>query len=171
MRNSNLIDYINKNYSKLINYGYKFFNDKQSAEDCIQKMYVKFLTRDYGDVKNVRSFVHEALYSQFYNFKRTNRRYSLRWEYNDTLEFQDNTPSVPKEVKDKIILNDFFSDLEELDEKEFRLNKLNENLSLLPENQKNAIERRLNGTNPQTNTEKANYRHGMLKLKKLMAEG
>lgn len=165
MKNPELINFMIKNNKELLRYGRKFFQNDQAAEDCIQRLYIKFLNKDYGQITNVRSFVQTALYSQFYNFRRMNRRYKNGYDFNG--EFNETNEGLQL-LSIEALMEPVMPDCDEQIDQKVRMHNLYHNIELLPNTQKQAINNRLNEINIPTNTEKANYRHGMLNLKKLL---
>lgn len=162
MNNPELIKFITNNRTKLLHHGYKFFKNEQAAEDCLQKLYLKFLAKDYGIVNNISSFVYTALYSHFHNFKRTNKKYKMDFINNDQQSQGFDEELLEKYLQEKPEIPQY----EEMIDNYRLLDMLYRNIALLPKNQRKEIENRLNGETTLNNTKKANYRHGMLKLKK-----
>lgn len=160
MLNPELISYVLTHRKKIIHAcKHLVHNDIQRAEDCVQKTLLKLLNTDYGLVDNISAFCYQSVCNQCLNENRMHRRYHSA----------DFTGTKDDGVLSVILIdeNDYIQD----HDFDHRIPLIMEAYQKLPEKQRGAIARRLAGTNPDTNTEKANYRHGLLKLQKMFTTG
>lgn len=164
MRNPKLINFLNDNRDQLLKCGKQFFRDQEIAEDCLQNVYLKFLRTDLEDTTNVRSYVLTSLYREFYNYKRNNKKHTNHFHFNGETKLDENG--------EEFSASDMFFEMEmpqyeeAIDNKRV-LSKIYESIESLPKTQKTALYNRLNECHVKTNTEKANYRHALLKLKEI----
>jgi RNA polymerase sigma factor (sigma-70 family) len=123
MNNPELIAHLQQNYKKLLSYGLKFFRNKEDAEDCVQKTCAKLLSKDYGEIKNVKAFVNQALYYNFYNFSR-DKRLSTFAPLEDVANLAG--PDVVQEIRDHL-------------EDQEQIAMIKDFLSILPKKQEEAV--------------------------------
>lgn len=158
MHNSNTIDFIFKNKQKILKGYSDKFKNSQIAEDCLQHLLLKLIQKEYN-IESPGGFISSSMMSIYFNYKRTNKKYSL----SDQSESEN--------------FNELFLDgegyysmetSEDLDNLKIMMRVYRE-VEKLPKTQRGAIIRRINEQNEATNTEKANYRHGILKLQERLS--
>ena len=159
MYNEKMIQYVGDNYKKITNtYGYKFHN-YQAAEDCLQHFLYKLLKKDY-DIKSPEAFLKNAMIMIFMNYKRTNRRYAFN---SDSLF--DEEQNDDKNLENRCIPTfepTYIDDINFTQTMDIVYNEI----SKLPNKQREAILNRIaEKHNWENNTEKTNYRQGIIKLK------
>lgn len=150
-----MAEYISLNQKKLLQV-YNKYGNVETVEDLLSKISIRLLQEPEGKIDNPRGFLKVAVINEAANYRTVNRKYMLS---DDWISFFGNYEQ--KSLMDM--------------ERTFK--ELYRNIELLPLEQKNAIMNRLNETHDkQSNTEKANYRHGiknlqsMLKIKRTILE-
>lgn len=155
MFNKETVDFILKNKAKLLKIHSFNFKNEQIAEDCLQILLTRLISKEYN-IENPASFVNVAMRQVFLTYKRSNKRYALD---SDFLSLMENT--------DEDHFETYISEnntIQDIDLKQV-WSIIYEEIGKLPANQRDAVVRRLREENEPTNTEKANYRHGMLRIK------
>lgn len=165
--NSTVLEtYIQDNYKDLLGFSLGYTKNKQIAEDCLQLTCETLLKKQHTiDINNMRSYIRTAITNHFLNYKRSNRRYHRNeMDYFDTDTESYETDSSAQNIT--LLIEE--ATPESLYDIKQMLATLADCMPLIPKAQLAAVQRRMLGTHPNTHTEKANYRHGMIKLKKLM---
>lgn len=160
MYNKDAVEFILKNKKNIIKKHSFLFKNEQIAEDCMQVLLTRLMTKEYG-IENIPGFVKTGMQQIFLNYKRTNRRYYLESSLGDMVSKQNGNDYEPVIFESHVSENTAIRDIE----LKQVWGMINDEIEKLPKNQRDAIMRRLNEVNAFTNTEKANYRHGMLKIK------
>lgn len=117
-------------------------------EDLLCNVIEVLLRTPDKTIDDAKNFLDVAFTNQYYNYKRNNKKYYLNNEINDFLQDSCDITGLKEAPENHVILYN-------------EINKLHKK-------RKEAVLRRLNDTNPENNTEKANYRHGMLDLKSML---
>lgn len=159
MHNEKTIKYVNENYGKIIVKFSRRFENKQAAEDCLQHILFKLCRKEYGISRPI-SFINKAMPMTFLNYKRSNKRYFFSDEFLSDWDDGEKAlsslgllpvfnPTVIDDIDNSQILEIIYNEIDKL-----------------PAQQRDAILRRMREEHENTNTEKSNFRHGMMKLKK-----
>lgn len=159
MHNEKTIKYVNENYKKIISKFSNKFCNEQAAEDCLQHILFKLCKKEYN-INSPRSFINGAMPMVFFNYKRSNKRYFFSDELVSDWDDGEKAlgflgllpvfqPTVENDIDNHQILEIIYNEI-----------------GKLPPQQRDAVLRRMRDEHENTNTEKANFRHGMLKLKK-----
>lgn len=142
-----MAEYISLNQKKLLQV-YNKYGNIETVEDLLSKISIRLLQDPESKIDNPRGFLKVAVMNEASNYRTVNKKYLLS---DDWITFfgkyeQKSLMDIEKTIKE-----------------------LYRNIDLLPLEQKNAIMNRLNETHDkQSNTEKANYRHGIKNLRKLI---
>lgn len=151
MYNKETIEYIFENRNKIIKkYTKRFGNKPELTEDLLSNI-IRRLCEVELNVSYSETWLFQSMKWQYLNHLTMNKKYNYCGQ-----EFIPDH-GVKAEQEDKLI-------------EESEHSKLYLAIDLLPETQKKAILNRMAGTHENTNTEKANYRHGLLKLREVMSE-
>lgn len=141
-----MAEYISLNQKKLLQVYHKFGN-VETIEDLLSKISIRLLQDPENKIDNPRSFLKVAVINEASNYRTVNRKYLLS---DDWIGFFGN-------YEQKSLM-----DIEKT------IKELYRNIDLLPTGQKTAILNRMNEVNINSNTEKANYRHGITNLQKML---
>lgn len=149
-----LAEYIGNNHTMLVKM-YRKYGSQEIIEDMLSRVSLTLLMTPDRIVDSHKCFMVAAMANQFLNYRRTNIKYVYNPKDND-MDFFDLMGSYEQ---------DFYHD------RKLLYNILHNHIKSLSFCEEVAIINRMEGIHDVNgNTEKANYRHGFLKLRRALID-